>query len=138
MSDFFNAFWREFQYKIVDLIVCLANQHPLVAWIILYFFGLPILYFCFKFIRHCYLVYNKSKNIKTLKISILLFVSIIIVFYFLIKFTIYKSNGYLVYFCIFSWISTIGVIFGALRPEKFIPDKPRYKNLENKRIKKLN
>lgn len=125
MSDFFNAFWQEFQYKIVDLIVCLANQHPLVAWIILYFFGLPILYFCFKFIRHCYLVYNKSKNIKTLKISILLFVSIIIVFYFLIKFTIYKSNGYLVYFCIFSWISTIGVIFWALRSEKFIPDKPQ-------------
>jgi len=55
MSDFFNAFWREFQYKIVDLIVCLANQHPLVAWIILYFFGLPILYFCFVNSYHKYI-----------------------------------------------------------------------------------
>ena len=137
MSDFFNAFWREFQYKIVDLIVYLANQHPLVAWIILYFFGLPVLYFCFKFICYCYLVYNKSKNIKILKISILLFVSIIIVFYFLIKFTIYKSNGYLVYFCIFSWISTIGVIFWALRPKKFIPDKPQYKKPKKQKKQKV-
>ncbi len=82
MNDFFNAFWREFQYKIVDLIVYLANHHPLVAWIILYFLGLLVLYFCFKFIRHCYIIYNKSKNIKILKIGISFFIPIVIVFTF--------------------------------------------------------
>ncbi len=75
MNDFFNVLWREFQYKIVDLILYLANHHPLVAWIILYFLGLLVLYFCFKFIRHCYIIYNKSKNIKILKIGILFFYS---------------------------------------------------------------
>ena len=37
----------------------------------------------------------------------------------------FNLSYYLVYFCIFSWISTIGVIFWALRSEKFIPDKPQ-------------
>ena len=137
MSDFFNAFWREFQYKIVDLIVYLANQYPLVAWAILYFLGLPVLYFSFKFICHCYIIYGKYKSIKILKTSILLLIPIIVVFYFLIKFTIYKSNGYLVYFCIFSWISTIGVIFWALRPEKFIPDKPQNRNPKKQKKQKV-
>ena len=138
MSDFFNAFWREFQYKIVDLIVYLANQYPLVAWAILYFLGLPVLYFSFKFICHGYIIYGKYKSIKILKTSILLLIPIIVVFYFLIKFTIYKSNGYLVYFCIFSWISTIGMIFWALRPEKFVPNEPQRRKPKNKRNKKSN
>lgn len=137
MNDFFNVLWREFQYKIVDLILYLANHHPLVAWIILYFLGLLVLYFCFKFICHCYIIYNKSKNIKILKIGILLFIPIVIVFYFLVKFTIYKSNGHLVYFCIFSWISTIGVIFWAFRPEKFIPDKPQNRNPKKQKKQKV-
>lgn len=138
MNDFFNAFWREFQYKIVDLIVDLANHHPLVAWIILYFLGLLVLYFCFKFIRHCYIIYNKSKNIKILKISISFFIPIVIVFYFLIKFTIYKSNGCLVYFCIFSWISTIGVIFWLCDLKNLYQINHKIETLKNKRSKKLN
>ena len=128
MNEFFSAFWRELQYKIGDLIVYLANQYPMVAWAILYFLGLPVLYFSFKFISHSFIIYSKTGNIKILKISILLLIPIIIVFYFLIKFTIYKSNGYLIYFSIFSWISAVGVIIWALWPEKFIPDKPQNRN----------
>ena len=137
MNEFFSAFWRELQYKIIDLIVYLANQYPIVAWTILYFIGLPVLYFGFKFIRHSFIIYSKTGNIKILKISILLLISIIIVFYFLIKFTIYKSSGYLVYFSIFSWISTIGVIFWALWPEKFIPDKPQNRNPKKTKKQKV-
>ena len=80
MNEFFSAFWRELQYKIVDLIVYLANQYPIVAWAILYFLGLPVLYFSFKFISHSFIIYSKTGNIKILKISILLLISIIIVF----------------------------------------------------------
>ena len=58
----------------------------------------------------------------------------IILFYFLTKFTIYKSNGYLIYFSIFSWISAVSVIFLALRPEKFVQNKPQ--NRETKKQKK--
>ncbi len=53
------------------------------------------------------------------------------------KFTIYKSNGYLVYFCIFSWISTIGVILWALRPEKLIPDKAQNRNPKKQKKQKV-
>lgn len=67
MNEFFSAFWRELQYKIVDLIVYLANQYPIVAWTILYFIGLPVLYFSFKFIRHSFIIYNKTGNIKIFK-----------------------------------------------------------------------
>lgn len=127
MNEFFSALWRELQYKIVDLIVYLANQYPIVAWTILYFIGLPVLYFSFKFIGHSFIIYSKTGNIKILKISILLLIPIIIVFYFLIKFTIYKSDGYLIYLCIFSWISAIGMIIWALRPEKIIPKEPQHR-----------
>ena len=58
-------------------------------------------------------------------------------FYFLIKFIIYKSNGYLVYFCIFSWISTIGVIFWALRPEKFMPNEPQHRKPKKQKKQKV-
>lgn len=133
MNEFFSALWRELQYKIVDLIVYLANQYSIVAWIILYLIGLPVLYFSFKFIRHSFIIY--SRNIKILKTNILLLISIVIVFYFLIKFTIYKSDGYLIYLCIFSWISAIGVIIWALWPEKFVPNKPQDK--KRKKQKKL-
>jgi len=137
MNEFFSALWRELQYKIVDLIVYLANQYPIVAWTILYFLGLPVLYFGFKFIRHSFIIYSKTGNIKILKTSILLLISIIIVFCFLIKFTIYKSDGYLIYLCIFSWISAIGVIIWALWPEKFIPDKPQNKNHKKPKKQKV-
>lgn len=96
-----------------------------------------MLYFSFKFISHSFIIYSKTGNIKILKISILLLIPIIIVFYFLIKFTIYKSSGYLVYFSIFSWISTIGVIFWALWPEKFIPDKPQNRNPKKTKKQKV-
>ena len=137
MNEFFSAFWRELQYKIVDLIVYLANQYPIVAWTILYFIGLPVLYFSFKFISHSFIIYSKTGNIKILKISILLLIPIIIVFYFLIKFTIYKSSGYLIYFSIFSWISAVGVIIWALWPEKFIPDKPQNRNHKKPKKQKV-
>ena len=134
MNEFFSAFWREFQYKIVDLIVYLANQYSIVAWIILYLIGLPVLYFRFKFIRHSFIIYSRNKSIKILKTNILLLISIVIVFYFLIKFTIYKSDGYLIYLCIFSWISAVGVIIWVLWPEKFVENKPQ--NRKPKKQKK--
>ncbi|WXG61019.1 hypothetical protein VB002_06135 [Campylobacter concisus] len=138
MNEFFSAFWRELQYKIVDLIVYLANQYPIVAWTILYFLGLPVLYFGFKFIRHSFIIYSKTGNIKILKISILLLIPIIIVFCFLIKFTIYKSNGYLIYFSIFSWISAVGVIIWALWPENLYQINHRIEALKNPKNKKSN
>lgn len=137
MNEFFSAFWREFQYKIVDLIVYLANQYSIVAWIILYLIGLPVLYFSFKFIHHSFIIYSRNKSIKILKTSILLLISIVIVFYFLIKFTIYKSSGYFVYFSIFSWISTIGVIFWVLWPEKFVENKPQNRKPKKQKRSKV-
>ena len=134
MNEFFSALWRELQYKIVDLIVYLVNQCPIVAWTILYFLGLPVLYFSFKFIRHSFIIYSRNKSIKILKTNILLLISIVIVFYFLIKFTIYKSDGYLIYLCIFSWISAVGVIIWVLWPEKFVENKPQ--NRKPKKQKK--
>lgn len=134
MNEFFSALWQELQYKIVDLIVYLANQYPIVAWTILYFIGLPVLYFSFKFIRHSFIIYSRNKSIKILKTNILLLISIVIVFYFLIKFTIYKSDGYLIYLCIFSWISAVGVIIWVLWPEKFVENKPQ--NRKPKKQKK--
>ena len=137
MNEFFSALWRELQYKIVDLIVYMANQYPIVAWTILFFLGLPVLYFSFKFIRHSFIIYSRNKSIKILKTNILLLISIVIVFYFLIKFTIYKSDGYLIYLCIFSWISAVGVIIWALWPEKFIPDKPQNRNHKKPKKQKI-
>ena len=137
MNEFFSALWRELQYKIVDLIVYLANQYPIVAWTILYFLVLPVLYFSFKFIHHSFIIYSRNKSIKILKTNILLLISIVIVFYFLIKFTIYKSDGYLIYLCIFSWISAVGVIIWALWPEKFIPDKPQNRNPKKQKKPKV-
>lgn len=137
MNEFFSAFWRELQYKIVDLIVYLANQYPIVTWTILYFIGLPVLYFSFKFIRYGFIIYSKTRNIKILKTNILLLISIIIVFYFLIKFTIYKSNGYLIYFSIFSWISAVGMIFLALRHEKFMSNEPQQKKPKKQKKAKV-
>ena len=137
MNEFFSAFWREFQYKIVDLIVYLANQYPIVAWTILYFIGLPVLYFSFKFIRHSFIIYSRNKSIKILKTNILLLISIVIVFYFLIKFTIYKSDGYLIYLCIFSWISAVGVIIWVLWPEKFVENKPQNRKPKKQKRSKV-
>ena len=137
MNEFFSAFWREFQYKIVDLIVYLANQYSIVAWIILYLIGLPVLYFSFKFIRHSFIIYSRNKSIKILKTSILLLISIVIVFYFLIKFTIYKSDGYLIYLCIFSWISAVGVIIWVLWPEKFVENKPQNRKPKKQKRSKV-
>ena len=137
MNEFFSAFWRELQYKIVDLIVYLANQYSIVAWIILYLIGLPVLYFSFKFIHHSFIIYSRNKSIKILKTSILLLISIVIVFYFLIKFTIYKSDGYLIYLCIFSWISAIGMIIWALRPEKIIPKEPQHRKPKKQKKQKV-
>ena len=137
MNDFFSTLWRELQYKIVDLIVYLANQYPIVAWTILYFLGLPVLYFSFKFIRHSFIIYSRNKSIKILKTNILLLFSIVIVFYFLIKFTIYKSDSYLIYLCIFSWISAVGVIIWALWPEKFIPEEPQHRKPKKRKKQKV-
>ena len=63
---------------------------------------------------------------------------ILIAFIVLICLTIFESNGIFFYFCIFSWISTIGVIFWALWPEKFIPEEPQHRKQKNKRSQKLN
>ena len=62
---------------------------------------------------------------------------ILITFIVLICLTIFESSGIFFYFCIFSWISTIGVIFWALRPEKFIPDKPQNRNPKKQKKQKV-
>ena len=62
---------------------------------------------------------------------------ILIAFIVLICLTIFESNGIFFYFCIFSWISTIGVIFWALWPEKFIPDKPQNRNPKKQKKPKV-
>lgn len=62
---------------------------------------------------------------------------ILIAFIVLICLTTFESNGIFFYFCIFSWISTISVIFWALRPKKFIPDKPQNRNLKRQKKQKV-
>ena len=62
---------------------------------------------------------------------------ILIAFIVLICLTTFESNGIFFYFCIFSWISTIGVIFWALRPEKFIPDKSQNRNSKKQKNQKV-
>ena len=62
---------------------------------------------------------------------------ILIAFIVLICLTIFESNGIFFYFCIFSWISTIGVIFWALWPEKFILDKPQNRNPKKTKKQKV-
>ncbi|WP_103600756.1 hypothetical protein [Campylobacter concisus] len=62
---------------------------------------------------------------------------ILITFIVLICLTIFESNGIFFYFCIFSWIYTIGVIFWALRPKKFIPDKAQNRNPKKQKKQKV-
>lgn len=62
---------------------------------------------------------------------------ILIAFIVLICLTIFESNGIFFYFCIFSWISTIGVIFWALRPEKFVSNKLQQKKPKKPKKQKV-
>lgn len=62
---------------------------------------------------------------------------ILIAFIVLICLTIFESNGIFFYFCIFSWISTIGVIFWALRPEKFVSNEPQHRKPKKQKKQKV-
>lgn len=137
MSEFSNAFWREFQYRIVDFVIYLAIQYPAISWIVLYVIGMPIIFFSAKIIKQSILMYKKCDNSRILKIDIAFLALCFAVCFFLIKFTIYKSDGYLIYFCIFGWISTFAVIIYALRPEKFTPNEPQRKQPKNQKGEKV-
>ena len=62
---------------------------------------------------------------------------ILIAFIVLICLTIFESNGIFFYFCIFSWISTVSVIFWALRPEKFVPNEPQHRKPKKQKKQKV-
>ena len=53
------------------------------------------------------------------------------------KFTIYKSDSYLIYLCIFSWISAVGMIIRALWPEKFIPEETQHRKPKKRKKQKV-
>ena len=104
----------------------------------LHFFIIFFIIFIFYFFAHkCWLFKRWSKRTKKLKEVFKWGSLILIAFIVFIKFTIYKSNGYLIYFSIFSWISAVGVIIWALWPEKFIPDKPQNRNHKKPKKQKI-
>ncbi|CAD7289855.1 hypothetical protein LMG7974_01941 [Campylobacter majalis] len=115
MNDISNAFWRELGNRAIIAIVQYANQYPIVAWLILYVLGLFVLYFCLKIIYCSFDMYKMSKNIRNIKIIFISSLPIMIYFFFIIKFTIYRSYGYLLYFCIFTWISTFVIMFFSFK-----------------------
>ncbi len=104
----------------------------------LHFFIIFFIIFIFYFFAHkCWLFKRWSKRTKKLKEVFKWGSLILIAFIVLICLTIFESNGIFFYFCIFSWISTIGVIFWALWPEKFILDKPQNRNPKKTKKQKV-
>ena len=61
---------------------------------------------------------SKNNPIKDIALRLFFVVVSLFPFYLLIKFTFTKSNGYLVYPCVFSYISTLVVFLLAIRPIK--------------------
>ena len=125
MRDISNAILNAIEQQIIHI----AGTNPIIAWILLYTAGLFVLFVSINMIKDCF-VFKQLRNKKTI-LSFSIFV--LIYFFFLIKFTIHKSDGYLIYFCIFSWISTFAVIIWALIPEKFISNEPQHKKPKNQK-----
>ena len=128
MNEFNNAFWREFQYKIVNVVIKFANEYPIVSWIILYIVGLFFLFLNIKLIKYSLIAYKKTNQVKIIKLVFAACFQVVIFFYFLIKFSIYKSYGLLIYPCIFTWLSTFYLIYISYKEYKKIIEKTTHTN----------
>ncbi|ASM36868.1 hypothetical protein CSF_1000 [Campylobacter sputorum bv. faecalis CCUG 20703] len=114
MSEFSNAFWREFQYRIFDKLIELSQAYIALSWVIFYIVGGICLFIGIKLAR----LYKIQKSTKTLKLSLIGVLLICAYFYYLLKFSIYKSNNLGLWFCIFSWFFTIFILFFCFKTKK--------------------
>lgn len=99
----------------------MMGDYPLLHWLIYNIFGLPLMFYIWKataILLCSSIVFNKDILVKDITMKLFFVLVSLFPFYLLIKFTFTKSNGYLVYLCVFSYISTIVVFFFAIRPIK--------------------
>lgn len=99
----------------------MMGDHPLLHWIIYNIFGLPLMFYIWKataIFLHDGIAFSKHNPIKGISLKLSFVLASLFPFYLLIKFTFTKSNGYLVYPCVFSYISTLVVFLFAIRPIK--------------------
>jgi hypothetical protein len=104
----------------------MMGDHPLLYWVIYNIFGLPLMLYIWKataIFLHGGIAISKNNPIKDIALRLFFAVVSLFPFYLLIKFTFTKSNGYLVYPCVFSYISTLVVFLFAVRPIKQKPSE---------------
>ncbi|WP_103566124.1 hypothetical protein [Campylobacter concisus] len=104
----------------------MMGDHPLLHWVIYNIFGLPLMFYIWKataIFLHGGIAISKNNPIKDIALRLFFVVVSLFPFYLLIKFTFTKSNGYLVYPCVFSYISTLVVFLLAIRPIKQKPSE---------------
>ena len=104
----------------------MMGDHPLLYWVIYNIFGLPLMLYIWKataIFLHGGIAISKNNPIKDIALRLFFAVVSLFPFYLLIKFTFTKSNGYLVYPCVFSYISTLVVFLFAVRPIKQNPSE---------------
>ena len=112
----------------------MMGAHPLLNWAIYNIFGLPLMFYIWKATATLLcssIVFSKDNLVKDITAKLFFVLVSLFPFYLLIKFTFTKSNGYLVYPCVFSYISTLVVFLLAVRPIKQKPsetteDKPKF------------
>ncbi|WP_149701360.1 hypothetical protein [Campylobacter concisus] len=104
----------------------MMGDHPLLHWVIYNIFGLPLMFYIWKataILLRSSIVFNKDNLVKDITMKLFFVLVSLFPFYLLIKFTFTKSNDYLVYPCIFSYISTFVVFLLAVRPVKQKPSE---------------
>ena len=104
----------------------MMGDHPLLHWVIYNIFGLPLMFYIWKataIFLHDGIAFSKHNPIKDITLRLFFAVVSLFPFYLLINFTFTKSNGYLVYPCVFSYISTLVVFLLAIRPIKQKPSE---------------
>ncbi|WP_462102429.1 hypothetical protein [Campylobacter concisus] len=124
----------------------MMGDHPLLHWVIYNIFGLPLMFYIWKvtaIFLHGGIAISKNNPIKDIALRLFFVVVSLFPFYLLIKFTFTKSNGYLVYPCVFSYISTLVVFLFAVRPIKQKPNdtleaKPKFFRMSRSKRRKEN
>lgn len=103
----------------------MMGDYPLLHWIIYNIFGLPLMFYIWKataIFLHDGIAFSKHNTIKGISLKLFFVLVSLFPFYLIIKFTFTKSNGCLVYPCVFSYISTLVVFLFAIRPIKQKPN----------------
>jgi hypothetical protein len=120
----------------------MMGDYPLLHWVIYNIFGLPLMFYIWKataIFLHGGIAISKNNPIKGISLKLFF----VLVSLFPIKFTFTKSNGYLVYPCVFSYISTLVVFLFAIRPIKQKPNdtleaKPKFFRMSRSKRRKEN